>query len=303
MRSNEIYNKNDELLHKPEDIPKWREAYYFNWVDLENKIAGCSTIGLLPHENRREIFFFLFQDNERKIYYREPVISKYEYDIDVMLKDKRLAYRLIQPFRKWEITYKSSKFEFIINFDVRFFTFFFKNNFSVAWHTHFESSGLVSGEIKYKNGNIKKIQGYGQRDKSWGIRDWHGVDHWIAGQFQFEDWNCGLRKDYFQDKIDVSGYITSKDGNVPIADVEIEILNDTDRLKTPKVTTYHITDVIGNTYNIEARLIANKSLFRFVRNFPDGMTELFEEMVIMRNLDTGEIGTGMSEHLRTDISS
>ena len=26
----------DELLHKPGEILKWREAYYWNWIDLEN---------------------------------------------------------------------------------------------------------------------------------------------------------------------------------------------------------------------------------------------------------------------------
>lgn len=289
----------DELLHKPGDIQKWREAYYWNWIDLENKITGCSTIGIIPNEQRREMFFFLFVDNKRIIYYREPTLHEYVDDIDVMLRDKRLAYKLITPFQKWEIIYKSPKFEFKIIWDTRFNTHLFKKDFSVAWHTHFESSGVITGEIKYKDGTVKKIRGYGQRDKSWGIRDWHGVDHWIAGQFQFKDLNCGLRKDYYQNKIDVSGYIATKDGTIPIRDVEIDIIDDSDKLKTPLITTYHITDEQDKTYNIEARLIDKNSIFRFARQFPDGYTELFEEMVIMKDKDYGEIGSGMSEHLRT----
>jgi len=292
-------NKIDEYLHKPGDILRWREAYYWNWIDLENRITGCSTIGILPNEHRREMFFFLFADNKRTIYYREPELPEYVNDINVLLHDKRLAYKLITPFQNWEIIYKSPKFEFKITWDTRFQTHYFKKDFSVAWHTHFESSGVITGEIKYKDGTIKKIQGFGQRDKSWGIRDWHGVDHWIAGQFQFKNWNCGLRKDYYENKIDASGYIATDEGVVSIKEVEIDIVDDDDKLKTPLITTYHITDVEGKSYNIEASLINKNSIFRFARDFPDGYTELFEEMVIMKNLDTGEIGSGMSEHLRT----
>jgi hypothetical protein len=293
------YNKADELLHKPGDILKWREAYYWNWIDLDNKITGCSTIGIIPNEHRREIFFFLFMDNKRIIYYREPPLLEYISDIDYILQDKRLTYKLIKPFQTWEIIYKCPEFEFKINWETRFKTYYFKKDFSVAWHTHFESSGVIRGEIKYKDGTIKKIRGYGQRDKSWGIRDWHGVDYWIAGQFQFKNWNCGLRKDYYENNIDVSGYIATKNGVIPIKDVEIDIINGNDKLKTPLITTYQIMDVEDKIYNIEARLIDKNSIFRFARQFSDGYTELFEEMVIMKDLDNNEIGSGMSEHLRT----
>lgn len=294
-----INNGADELLHQPGKTLKWREAFYFNWVDLDNKIAGCSTIGILPNEKRREMFFFLFSNNKRTIYYREPPLIKYIDDIKVMLRDKRLSYKLIKPFQTWEINYKSPKIVFNLTFETRFPTYYFKKNFSVAWYAHFEASGIVRGNIKYEDGKILKVLGYGQRDKSWGIRDWHGVDHWIAGQFQFKNWSCGLRKDYYDDTVDLSGYVATKNGNTPISDVEIEIINDNDKLKSPLITTYHITDIEGKTYNIEGNLIDKNSMFRFVRDFPDGYTELFEQMVIMKNKDTSEIGSGMSEHLRT----
>ena len=42
----------DEFLHQPTSESKWRESYYFNWVDLENEISGFSTIGIVPNEKR-----------------------------------------------------------------------------------------------------------------------------------------------------------------------------------------------------------------------------------------------------------
>ncbi len=58
-------------------------------------------------------------------------------------------------------------------------------------------------------------------------------------------------------------------------------------------------DVGGTEYRIKAERIDKTSFVRFARQFPGGYTELFEQMVIMKDLDTGEIGTGMMEHLRT----
>ncbi|TFG04346.1 MAG: hypothetical protein EU539_10955 [Promethearchaeota archaeon] len=58
-------------------------------------------------------------------------------------------------------------------------------------------------------------------------------------------------------------------------------------------------DKSGKTYNIEARRISKNSFVRFARQFPGGYTELFEQMVVMKDLDTGEIGSGLMEHLRT----
>jgi hypothetical protein len=55
----------------------------------------------------------------------------------------------------------------------------------------------------------------------------------------------------------------------------------------------------GNEYRIKAERIDENSYVRFARQFSGGYTELFEQMVIMKNLDSGEIGTGMMEHLRT----
>ncbi|MFX1323370.1 MAG: hypothetical protein ACFE8N_00320 [Promethearchaeota archaeon] len=46
-------------------------------------------------------------------------------------------------------------------------------------------------------------------------------------------------------------------------------------------------------------MIKPYSYIRFVQNFQDGYTELFEKMGIVTNLDKGEIGSGMMEHLHT----
>jgi len=291
--------KEDELLHEPRSNPNWRESYYFNWVDLENQISGFSTIGIVPNQKKREFVFFLFLKDRNEIYYKEPHLDKFSIDIDQMLKENRLEYKLIEPFKKWQINYSSRKLSFMITFKTRFPTYHFGIDSSASWHQHFEASGRISGVIELKNGNRIKINGYGQRDKSWGSRNWHQFDKWYAGHFQFKDWSCAFRKDYINGKIDLSGYISTHIGNVPLKTILINTINDEDQFKSPISTIYSITDINDNFYKIEAKRIKQDSFIRFRREFENGLTELFEQMVIMKNLDTAEIGSGMMEHLRT----
>ena len=298
-QSNSSLKDTDELLHKYDDTLKWRESYYFNWVDLENKISGFSTIGIVPNEKRREFVFVLFMDNKREFYYQEPILDEYSEDINKMLQYKRLSYKLITPLKTWEIIYDSRKFKINLIFDTRFANRNFGTDSSGSWHEHFESSGMISGKIKFKDNTKKEIRGYGQRDKSWGYRDWHTFDKWFAGHFQFKDWSAGFRKDYIKDKINLSGYVAKKSGNLPIVQMEIETFYDTDKLNSPLKSSYSFVDSEDNSYKIEARRLEANSYVRFARDFPGGYTELFEQMVIMKNLKTGENGTGMSEQLRT----
>ena len=291
--------ESDEYLHKPTDKLKWRESYYFNWVDLSNKISGFSTIGILPNEMKREFVFLLFLKDKNEIYYTEPLLDNYDDDINSMLKEKRLEYRLIDPLKKWHINYNSRKLTFDIQFNARFPTYHFGVDSSASWHHHFEASGNIVGNIRFKSGEKIKIKGYGQRDKSWGYRDWHQFDKWYAGHFQFKEWSCAFRKDKIKDKIDLSGHISNKYGNFSLKSVKIETKLDEDQFKSPLSSVYRITDINDKLYEIEAHRIKKDSFIRFMREFEGGFTELFEQMVIMEDLDSGEIGSGMMEHLRT----
>jgi hypothetical protein len=289
----------DDYFHQPSEEEKWREAYYWNWADIENKISGFSTIGILPNENRREFVFLLFYNGKREFYYREPESLQFSDNVDEMLTDKKLSYKCIKPLQTWQIMYTGRKLQLDITFDTRFYVYDFGKDSSASWHRHFEASGVISGELSFKDGESIKINGYGQRDKSWGYRDWHEFEKWYATHFQFKDWNCGMRKDYRTNSVDLSGSICDKDGALPLIEFEVETINDNDKFNSPIKAIYYMKDKSGKTYNIEAQRINKNSFVRFARQFPGGYTELFEQMVIMKDLDSGEIGSGMMEHLRT----
>ncbi|MHA1535340.1 MAG: DUF7065 domain-containing protein [Promethearchaeota archaeon] len=289
----------DELLHQPTNELKWRESYYFNWADLENKISGFSTIGIVPNEKKKEFVFLLFLEDRNEVYYKEPYLQDYSDDISIMLRENKLSYTLVKPFEEWIINYKSRKLGFELHFKTRFPTHNFGMDSSKSWHQHFESSGIITGKLTKKNGEIVNLNGFGQRDKSWGFRDWHEFDKWYAGHFQFKNWSCAFRKDYSYKNIDLSGHISNIQRNTALSKLDIDTLYDTDPYRSPLSTTYIFEDATGAKHTIEAKRFGKNSFIRFARNFSGGYTELFEQMAIVQDLDTGEIGVGMMEHLRT----
>ncbi len=289
----------DELLHKPTEELKWRESYYYNWVDLKNEISGFSTIGIVPNEHRREFVFLLFLKEKNEIYYKEPPLLYYKDDINTMLRDKKLSYKLIKPFNLWQIEYNSRRMRLSFSFETRFPTYNFGIGSSASWYRHFEASGIVEGILMIKGKKDIIINGYGQRDKSWGYRDWHQFDKWYASHFQFKNWSCTFRKDYSGNRIDLSGHTSNSKENITLSKVEIETICDKDKFQSPLSATYFISDNQDNSYTIKAERLKKDSFIRFVRNFQGGYTELFEQMVVMKNLDSGEMGSGMMEHLRT----
>lgn len=304
MKENETHKNSsisDDYLHKPDDREKWRESYYFNWVDYENKISGFSTLGILPNENKREFVFILYKNNKRDVYYREPDLNEYlQNNINDMLSDKKLTYQMIEPLEEWKIKYSSRKYIFEINFKNRHPIYYFGKDSSASWHQHFESSGVITGTLTLKNGEKIPLNGYGQRDKSWGYRDWHEFEKWYAGHFQFEDWTSGFRKDFRTDGVEVSGYIWNGKENTPLKDVIVSVEYSDDAFNSPLITDYRLIDINGNNYKVQAKRISNNSFMRFARDFDDGYTELFEQMALMKDQESGKKGTGMSEELRTN---
>jgi hypothetical protein len=294
--------KDDEYLHYPDERLKWRESYYFNWIDRENQISGFSTIGILPNEKKREFVFILFLDDDlAAIYYQESSLDVHINDLNSILTDEILTYRLEQPLELWKIKFVNENIKFLINFKTRFIPYDFGRDSSASWQGHFESSGNVTGFVELINkGEKRKVKGFGQRDKSWGYRDWHQFDKWYAGHIQFNDYVITFRKDYHNGNIDLSGYYASKQGVYSLTSLDVvNIQVEDDGYNTPLSSTYIISSEDAHDFELFNTRLGRNTSFRFAREFTGGYTELFEQMVVIKCNNTGKIGTGMAEYLRT----
>ncbi len=288
--------ESDEYAHTPNEEPTWRESYYFNWVDIDTGISGFSTIGLLPNIQKREFVFALFHGLEREVYFKEPegVFSEV---FSESLTDGTLTFKIIEPLKEWQIVYTGERLEAVIHWPARFPAYDFGGGSGTSWTGHFEQSGVPHGTIEFPDGKIVHIKGYGERDKSWGSRDWH-IENWFALHAQFDDISIGLRRDEVRGKAHPSGGISTIDNHEPIK--KIEVATETHpEFDIPVGAKTRIEGIDGSIYNIRSKLINPKSFVRFERKFSGGSTELYEGMAIHTCKELDGTGTGLIEWLYT----
>ncbi|MFX0169936.1 MAG: hypothetical protein ACFE89_11350 [Candidatus Hodarchaeota archaeon] len=289
----------DEYLHEVSEDSDWRESWYFNWVDLKSKVSGFTTIGVIPHQPKREFVFALFVEGNSEFYFAEPK-DPLPKVLRSVLSDDTLSYELIKPFNDWGIHYTSTRVHVELRWQMRFPPYDFGAGSGTSWQRHFEQSGIVTGHITYPNGQMLQVKGYGQRDKSWGVRDWH-IDNWFALQAQFDELMIGLRYDTVQGKSHLSGCISSKEGNVPLTKIQVTTQFEENTIRKPVKATSHIRDQKGRSFTLQSQLIHPLSFARYSRQFDGGETELFEEMVIHECEELNQTGTGLAEWLFTHL--
>ena len=59
----------DELQHPASDDALWRESLYFNFHDASGKIAGTTTVGIRPHQNRVNGLAAIFLNPQQTLRY------------------------------------------------------------------------------------------------------------------------------------------------------------------------------------------------------------------------------------------
>lgn len=289
----------DDSPHKPSDNPDWRESYYFNFVDLANGISGFTTIGILPNVNMREFVFVLFHGDKREVYFVESR-ERFRYNSMKTLSDSHLSYEPVEPLKEWRIRFAKDSMSADISWKGRFPVCSFGGGSRTSWSEHFEQSGHISGFANLPGGRRVRLEGMGQRDKSWGPRDWH-IESWFALHAQFDSLSIALRRDIVDGVAHVSGAISNGEKHVAILKVDLETeFAGTDN-KIPVRATTRIHGVDRSCYTLHSSLISPTSFVRFARPFPGGSTELFEDMAIHECEELGEKGTGLIEWLFTHM--
>jgi len=289
-------NIDDEYAHAPNERPDWRESYYFNWVDLDTGISGFSTIGLLPNVNKREFVFALFYEDKREVHFNESE-GPFTNDFANSLTDGVLTYELVEPLKEWKITYDGKKVKFKMTWPARFPAYDFGIGSGTSWAGHFEQSGSPDGIIEFVGGRKIHFSGLGERDKSWGSRDWH-IENWYALHAQFDDISIGLRRDMVKGEVHISGSISTLTGHEPLKHVDL-VTEKHPESKIPIGAKTRVAGIDRSIYNIESQLISPTSFVRFERKFSGGRTELYEGMAVHRCKELGKTGTGLIEWLFT----
>ncbi|MFX1581008.1 MAG: hypothetical protein ACFFCJ_02060 [Promethearchaeota archaeon] len=291
------FKNEDDYLHKPTKHTDWRESFYFNWVDLKAQVSGFTTIGIVPNVPRREFVFALFVEGRPEFYFTETKES-IPTEFHAAMGDETLVYELVKPHTDWRIHYTNPRLSAEIQWQSRFPPGDFGKGSGTSWGRHFEQSGHIKGHVKYPDGRVHHFAGLGQRDKSWGVRNWH-IDQWFALHAQFDEMMIGLRIDTVKGKTHQAGIISSEKENIPIVKASFETEFEEEAIQKPVKAITKVVDTQDQTYTIISKPIHPNAFARYARPYKSGETELFEIMVVHECEELNETGTGLTEWLFT----
>jgi len=204
----------DEFWHEPaSDDPKWRESYYFDFYDPDSGLAYFSSIGYRINKGYMGSSVAFVWDDE--VY----VTKDYAYPTETRaIQADGLLYESVTPNEEWRVRHLGGINQFepgsdalertpdefpfedqplhTLDMDVEFEgihdpvyyepTGHAEEVFSSLYTGHADQALVVEGEVTLGDQTVE-VEGVGERDHSWGIRDWRDPEGWVWTSAIFDE--------------------------------------------------------------------------------------------------------------------
>lgn len=296
-----------DVVHEFGEHPDWNESFYFNFYDRGNDICGFMRIGLKPNRDEKSMFFFLMMPDGPHIGTRTAESFK-----DSEFKASGLRYEKISSERKWRIEYDGDmrrldngaqakvRVSMTLDFDSLHPIFNYKECVTgeevamsrMAASEHTEQYGRLTGRLEV-DGKEYRIDALGERDHSWGVRDWIAPTMWIWLTAQFsEDVAMNLTKLFVEEGVVDAGYLHMDGQNLPIVKVEAETEYGPD--DSPTALSIVLHDKRGGIHEMRAEVIRTVKL-PFTGPEGYGFAVMYESLA--RYQFGGRTGYGIAEYL------
>ncbi|MDD1779395.1 MAG: hypothetical protein LUQ65_14630 [Candidatus Helarchaeota archaeon] len=293
-----MLNDKDEHLHTPKKVPLWRESYYFNVMDPKNKIFSVSTMGYMPTEGDSHFFSTLYVDDKLYTHINYQKLKSAN-DFAENPSDGSQSFMIVKDLKEWKIRLKKRNFQLDYIWTGRFPVYEYPGGWQISGvleQQHYEQSGKVLGAVTFKDGTVRKIEGLGHRDHSWGLRNWVKINEWYWTSVQFENGeqalNCWLN--VVNKKHYVHGFISSTKENIPITKIDVQTQYQADNPANPKSATFQLTDKKGNRHELTAETV---HLMTLPQSSKEGTCYIYE--TISKFEMDGQTGYGVAEYLKS----
>lgn len=266
-----------EMVQPAGEGEAWNDSMYFNFFSKDGSVAGISRIGLLPNRGRCNAGLVALSNGV-------PFAGSVTIDSELPaagwddIEIEGLRYRVERPLERCSIELESPSGKAELVFEGLAPPFDYadcpvrlpEQVASGHYEQHCRVSGWVEGQ-----GRRHQVEGFGQRDHSWGERNWAGVKSWRWLQAIFDE---GLAFNAFQvesleGKKTASGYLHRDGKSRPLAMAEIE--TEYDRGGSGQRTVrLHLEDSDGRRFQVTGQRFAllpltvegarvNEGLFRW----------------------------------------
>ncbi len=287
----------------------WNESYYLDFVADEGAVAGYARIGLYPNLGVTW-WTAMVVGTDR------PVAASVSYDLPVVpgnglaltfdgldlhaMVESPLAEMRLHGTAPAVLHDKASAIyrgepgrSATIGLDLAWTTDGVPYHYDLT--TRYEVPCLVSGEITIGRERIP-VEGHGQRDHSWGVRDWWAFG-WCWSAARLDD---GTRLHAADIRIPgqpvAFGYVQGPDGTVrPVSDLEMtEVLGEEGMPTTARAL------IEPGGFDLTVQPLAFGPL---VLVAPDGRTSRFPRALARFTAGDGRTGTGWIEWNQPDLPS
>lgn len=321
-----MITQREDYPHEPHQwaLMTWKENWCFTGVDLSTGVGFVFHVSLRP-QHGEGIFSVKLDgiiDGERvriKSVERQP-IGRNPSLLAAVASD-RTKLNIEEPHRKFRLTYLGTEGSLDVDFTGRFEPFDFADGAlapgtstlgEIGRHVfpfhHYEQGLAFRASFTPRDGinggRTIVLNGFGNRDHSWGWRDDFGFQHhhWICANFSDRFVQGSVMQERSYDGIKYGGFVGQSSGNTAVLHVDTAsaywgTANDRPLPTLDRPVTYRIRDTAGNDHVITALL--DQSVARnFLNARREDGTAVYEDCQMFcpfKDEATGELGAGVLE--------
>ncbi|MEV0591640.1 DUF7064 domain-containing protein [Nonomuraea cavernae] len=166
----------DEGPHQPGPDLLWNESYYLDFVSEDGELGGYVRLGLYPNWGRAWYWACLAgADGRQRMIVDHDVKLPTGADLDVSGDGYTATQRTVEPMEAVRLTLAADD----LHLDLEWRTA--GGVYGYGLTSRYEIPCRVSGTV-----GGRPFDGHGQRDHSWGVRDWWSVS-WLWSSGRLED--------------------------------------------------------------------------------------------------------------------
>jgi hypothetical protein len=185
----------DEGRHTPDDDPFWNESWYFDFAAADGSLGGYARLGLYPNLGTAWYWAVLVGEDRPLLLVRDHEVELPRVGLEIRSNGLWAACNCETPGEHWSLgleafavalddpgeAYRGERGD-LVAFGIDLEWESVGPAFTYPGVTRYEVSCDVSGEILVGTERIE-FSGPGQRDHSWGHRDWWTYPWcWTAGR-------------------------------------------------------------------------------------------------------------------------
>lgn len=311
MTAAHVVLPDDEARHAPDAEDLWNESYYCDFVNADGSLGGWLRLGLYP--NRKVAWWTAWivrpgLPGIASVNYEMPVPphnglvsesedgERVEIDLRRPLEEFRLAasHLMGKEFAAPEDAYTDTHWQpLLLDVDLTWTTDGTPYHYDLT--TRYEIPCLVTGTVTV-DGETFDVDGQGQRDHSWGVRDWWAFG-WCWCSVRLDDGTRVHLADIrmgIRDLEVIFGYIQSP-GGAPGEALPATALSVTEEVGAhgfPSTARIEIAAAPDHDIGLDVTPVAFGPVL--LRN-DDGRTSRFPRAMVTCRSDDGRTGAGWIE--------